>query len=133
MHENRIDRRVPPNPIRHVKRPTEQFHKFSIERFPHSHFTNREPPDSVQYHPLYSGFRPLGDGTTKDLVDLTQNNPMFWPPENQEWFVSSTEPVDAPQVESDIVIKLQLVAATVENHFDTDMMLPYLSPTYLLA
>ena len=50
----------------------------------HSHFTTREHPDAVRYHPLYQGFRPLGDGSTNDLVDLTMNNPMFWPPEGQE-------------------------------------------------
>ena len=132
LHENCIDRSVPPNPIRHVKNPTEQFNKFGIEHFPHSHFTTREPADMVQYHPMYSGFRPLWDGTTHDLVDLIQGNAMFWPPKNQEWFISSTKP-DTPQLETDNVLISRLSATTVENHFDTDDMLPYLSPTSLFA
>ena len=108
-HENCIDRSVPPNPIHHVKRPTEQFNKFSLERFPHSHFTTREPADMVQYHPMYSGYRPLADGTAPDLVDLTQGNEMFWPPENQEWFISITEP-DNTQMEAN-ELQLSLVPA----------------------
>ena len=154
IHENCIQRQIPPNPIRHVKRPTEQFIKFSIEHFLYSHFTTREPPDCVQYHPLYSGFRPLGDGTTNDLVDLTKNyvlvrsvttsytvissrdsnssRTMFWPPENQEWFLSPTEP-DTTEMKSDTVVNQQPVAIIVDDPFDTNKMLPYLSPTSLFA
>ena len=132
IHENRIQRQVPPNPIRHVKRPTEQFIKFSTEHFPHSHFTIREPADRAQYHSLYSGFLPLGDGTTHDLVDLTQNNSIFWPPEDQEWFIPSTEP-DVPQLETNNVPTPRLAGATIESQFDTDNMLPCLSPTSLFA
>ena len=82
-HDNCIQRQITPNPIRHVKRPTEQFIKFSIERCPQSHFTTRERPDCVQYHPLYKGFSPLGDGSTSDLIDLTQNNQMFCLPKTK--------------------------------------------------
>ena len=128
-HESLVDRSLPPNPIRHVKRPTEQLMKFSVQRFPHSHFTTREPPDAVQYHPSYKGFRPLGDGsTTSDLVDLTQNNPMFWPPPGQEWFI----PVDDKFEHNNDQQASSQAMATIENTcFDNGDMLPYLSPTSL--
>ena len=132
IHENCIQRQIPPNPIRHVKRPTEQFIKFGIENFPHSHFTTRESQDCVQYHPLYAGFRPLGDGTTNDLVDLMQDNPPFWPPENQEWFLPSTDP-DTTETKSDTVVNQQRSVLIVDDPFDTNKMLPYLSPTSLFA
>ena len=81
---------------------------------------------------MYSGFRPLGDGTTHDLVDLTHGNAMFWPPENQEWFISSTES-DTSQIEVDDILTAQASATIVEDHFDRDNMLPYLSPTSLFS
>ena len=112
-----------------MKRPTEQFKKFDIQRFPHSHFTTREPPNAVQYHPLYQGYRPLGDGSTNDLVDLTLNNPMFWPPEGQEWFA----PADTQPVHHEEQKIARLEAATVDNPFDTEDMLPYLSTFSLFA
>ena len=129
VHESLIDRSLPPNPIRHVKKPTEQLIKFNIQRFPHSQFTTREHPDAVQYHPLYQGFRPLGDGSTNDLVDLTMNNPMFWPPEGQEWFV----PADNQPIHDDERKVARLEAATVDDPFDIGDMLPYLSPSSLFA
>ena len=132
IHENCIQREIPPNPIRHVKRPTEQFSKFGIENFPHSHFTTRESQDCVQYHPLYAGFRPLGDGTTNDLVDLMQDNPPFWPPENQEWFLPSAD-TDTTETKSDTVVNQQRSSLIIDDPFDTDKMLPYLSPTSLFA
>ena len=128
-HESLIDRSLPPNPNRHVKKPIEQLIKFKIQRFPHSHFTTREPPDAVQYHPLYQGFRPLGDGSTNDLVDLTLNNPTFWPPEGQEWFV----PVDNQPIHNDKQKVARLEATTVDDPFDTEDMLPYLSPSSLFT
>ena len=82
----------------------------------------------VQYHPLYSGYRPLGDGTAPDLVNLTQGNEMFWPPEGQEWFVPVTE-TDIPQVEVNYSRTSHVPTTTVEYQFDEDNMLPYLSPT----
>ena len=132
IHENCIQREIPPNPIRHVKRPTEQFSKFGIENFPHSHFTTRESQDCVQYHPLYAGFRPLGDGTTNDLVDLMQDNPPFWPPENQEWFLPPTD-TDTTETKSEKVVNQQRSSLIIDDPFDTDKMLPFLSPTSLFA
>ena len=70
-HERCIDRKVPPNPIRHVQRPLEQFQRFDEERFPFTEFTMEGSMDTVGYHPLYNGFRPIGDGTRDDPVDLT--------------------------------------------------------------
>ena len=132
VHESCIDRSILPSPIRHVKRPTEQFKKFSVERFPRSHFTTRDSPDCVQYHPLYVGFCVLGNGITSDFVDLTQNNPMFCPPENQELFISSTEP-DMPHLEDNLMTQHRRDEAEVRNPFEVEHMLPYLSPTSLFV
>ena len=134
VHERCVDRKVPPNPIRHVKRPTEQFHKFDIERYPHSHFTTREIPDSVQYHPQCQGPRPLGDGSTQGLTDITMNQMMFWPPQNQEWFVPCN--LDSPQMElgeRDHAIRSPTRSGVVEEAFDLAAMLPYVPPTSLFA
>ena len=131
-HENCVQWQVPPNPIRHVKRPTEKFIKFSVEHFPHSHFTTKERPDCVFYHPLYRGFRPLGDGSTSGLVDLTLNNPMFRPPDNQDWFIPLNES-DVPQSETHDVSTPRSTAATIDSQFNPNDMLPYLSPTSLFA
>ena len=84
----------------------------------------------VQYHPKYSGYRSLGDGTAPDLVDLTQGNEMFWPPEGQEWFMSIIEP-DTPQMEVNDSRISPVPATAVEYQFDEENMLPYLSPTSL--
>ena len=124
--------RYPPNPIRHFKRPTEQFIKLSIEHFLHSHFTTRERPDSVLYHPLYRGFRPLGDGSSSGLVDLTLGNPMFQPPEDREWFIPFNE-TDAHQLEIHDVSTPQSAVVIIDRQIESNEMLPYLSPTSLFA
>ena len=84
----------------------------------------------VQYHPLYSGYRPVGDGTAPDLVDLTQGNEMFWPPEGKEWFMPLTEP-DITQMEINDSRMSHVPATNVEYRVDEHTMLPYLSPTSL--
>ena len=55
-HENCIDRKVQPNPIRHVKRPVEHFERFDAERFPRKEFTMEDTIDTVRYNPLYNRF-----------------------------------------------------------------------------
>ena len=82
-----------------------------------------------QRDPLYQGFRPLGDGSTNDLVDLALNNPTFWPPEGQEWLV----PADNQPTHNDEHEEEQQEVATVDDPFDTVNMHPYLSPSSLFA
>ena len=76
-HKGCIDRKIPPNPIRHVKRPTEQFERFDVRQFPNNQFTTKGKLDAVMYHPRYNGFRPHGSGTSDEPLDLTW---IFYPP-----------------------------------------------------
>ena len=60
-HEAVIIREIPPNPIRHVKRPLEQFARFNVKHAncsPGSKLTSRGRTDLVLYHPRYNGFKP---------------------------------------------------------------------------
>ena len=84
-NERCIDRKVPPNPNRHLQRPVEQFHRFS-ESFPSSKFTMEGIMVSVRYHPLYKGIRPQFDGTRDDPVDSTTTleDHILYPPEGEE-------------------------------------------------
>ena len=85
-HERCIDRKVPPNPIRHVQRPLEQFQRFNEELFPSSELTMEGSLDAVRYHPLYKGIRTKFDGTEDDPIDLTTTleDHIFYLPEGEE-------------------------------------------------
>ena len=119
-----------PNPIQHVKRPVEQFERFDEERFPRSEFTMEGTMDSVRYHSLYNGFRPIGDGTQDDPVDLTtQEDQIFYPPEGEEWFVSPSEAGKyATTNESAIEPR---GSCDIKDPFNLKNMRPYLSPKTL--
>ena len=55
---------------------------------------------------------------------------MFWPPPGQEWFI----PVDNQSGHNDNHHVASLATATIEDTcFDTEYMLPYLSPSSLFA
>ena len=59
-HENCIDRKVPPYPIRHVQRPLEQFQRFDEERFTCSEFTMEGSLDSSDIIHCITGSGPQG-------------------------------------------------------------------------
>ena len=130
-HARCIDSKVPPNQICHVKRPTEQFDKFDVQSFPQSEFTMEKTLDAVMYHSLYEGVRPLGlgMGTIDDPFDLTKEEKIFQPPENQEWFIPYNINNYATVAESMVNLRGSYV---VEDPLDPANMMTYLSPTSLL-
>ena len=65
-HEQIINRGIPPNSIRHVKRPLEQFARFDVKHYPSSKLTSRGRIHISMYHPRYNGFKP------KDLIDCDE-------------------------------------------------------------
>ena len=125
-HERCINRDVPPNPIRHVQRPLEQFQRFSEELFPSSEFTIEGSMDSVRYHPLYNGIQPRFDGTKDDPIDLTTTleDQIFYPPEGEECTAYKT----TPQNDSAVILKEPCV---VIDPLNPRNMLPYVSPKEL--
>ena len=81
--EQVIDRKVPPNPIRHVQRPLEQFARFDIKQYPSSKLNLKGKIDLAIYHPRYTGFKP------KNMEDLDEQLDMGWifyPPEREQWY-----------------------------------------------
>ena len=124
-HRQCIDQNTPPNPIRHVKRPTDRFARFDNKQFPSSKFTNKGKVDTVMYHPLYNGFRPKGTVVNAEPLDMTWT---FYPPENQGWYKSvpnenneSSAPTGKPKSQSK-------TTRVINTTFDTEKMRPYLSP-----
>ena len=81
-HEAVIKREVPPNPIRHVKRPLEQFARFNAKHYSGSKFTSRGRIDLVLYHPWYDGFKPR---SLSDLDEPLDMGWIFYPPDGEEW------------------------------------------------
>ena len=107
-HERCIDREIPPNLVRFVQRPLEQFQRFVEDPFPCSELTMEGYLDTVRYHPLYNGFRPIGDGTYEDPVDLTmQNDQIFGPPEREEWVKINQDEEKSPTTEK-LALELHL-------------------------
>ena len=113
-HEGCIDRKIPPNPIHHVKRPTEQFERFDVRRFPSSKFTMKSKLDAMRYHPRYNGFRPRGSGNSDDPLDLTW---IFYPPEGEELFIAQSQ-VDDSQATTQEPTKDKKGRFAVKDPFD---------------
>ena len=90
----------PPNPARHVQRPTEQFIRFNEQRFPRSELTLEGTPDSVMYHPAYNGIRIQGAGTDTDPIDLTFDPSIFRPPPHEELVKLYEDQQETTQIDS---------------------------------
>ena len=81
-HDATINREIPPNPIRHVKWPLEQFARFNVKHYPGSKLTSRGRTDLVLYHPRYNDFKPRSLSDLEEPLDMSW---MFYPPEGEEW------------------------------------------------
>ena len=123
-HEAVIKREVPPNPIRHVKRPLEQFARFNVKHYPGSKFTSRGRIDLVLYHPRYDGFKPR---SLSDLDEPLDMGWIFYPPEGEKWIKRPRSEEIGPK--SSEVQQVTLSNPTVTaKQVDPQAMRPYLSP-----
>ena len=123
-HEAVTKQELPPNPIRHVKRPLEQFARFNVKHYPGSKLTSRGRIDLVLYHPRYNGFRPR---SLRDLDEPLDESWMFYPPEGEEWIKKPRSEENEEKGQEHPSNPPENTRAP-SNHVEPRMMRPYLSP-----
>ena len=123
-HEAVINRESPPNPIRHVKRPLEQFARFNVKHYPGSKLTSRGRTDLVLYHPRYNGFKPR---SLRDLDEPLDTSWMFYPPEGEEW-IKRPRSEENEEREQEHPAKPPESTRAPSGHVEPRTMRPYLSP-----
>ena len=124
-HEQVINREIPPNPIRHVQGPLEQFARFDTKHYPSSKFNSKGKVDYAIYHPRYNGFKPKSLSDFDEPLDMGW---IFYSPEGEEWckqIQSGDVETNAKSVNTKSKSK---EASAKEDPFYTSQMRSYLSP-----
>jgi len=114
-HFDQINKEVPPDPVKHLKRPLEIGARFSIEKFAWSEYQPITNSDS-HYHPEWKGWRvsePFMNNLTNGRkvymgeVRPDTSAPIFYPPMGQGWIIpyeerESTKPSTSAQSNNQI-------------------------------
>ena len=126
-HEQMINRNIPPNPIRHVKRPVEQFDRFDEKNYPSSKFTSKGKIDRAIYHPHYTGFKRKTASDFNVPLDMEQ---VFYPPDGEERFKQpGDENEDSSSARATIPVRPKATNSTDKSP-DIQAMRPYQSPPH---
>ena len=124
-HEQVVNREIPPNPIRYVQRPLEQFARFDIKHYPSSKFNSKGKIDYPIYHPRYNGFKLKSLSDFDEPLDMTW---IFYPPEVEEC-CKQIPSVDIETNAQNVSTQSKSREASAkEEPFSTNQMRPYLSP-----
>ena len=123
-HEAVTNREIPPNPIRHVKRPLEQFARFPVKHYLGSKLTSRGRVDLVLYHPRYKGFKPKCMSELDEPLDMSW---MFNPPNGEEWIKRLISEESGPKSSELQQVTMSDPIVTAKQ-VDLQTMRPYLSP-----
>ena len=125
-HESVINRAVPPNPIRHVQRPLQQFARFDIKDYTSSKFNSKVKVDYALYHPRSDGFKPQNMKNLDEQLDMGW---IFYPPEGEEWYKPTQNDDGELKAKSANSVAKSKETNAKEDPFNTGRMRSYLSPT----